>query len=190
MVLLTKGKRKKYLEILGFKGYPDPEVIKRFQRKYFKREKDIDGKYGKDTDILLRHVWNVHASNIENFTVAEFRCNCGHCTGYPDRVRVNTLKFIQRIRDYYKKPVKITSGLRCGYKNKKAGGVRNSKHLCGQALDYYISGVTDTLTGRKKHINMIKSWKNHDYSYGNGYDSNGNSVSSNTMGNAVHTQTK
>ena len=79
---------------------------------------------------------------------------------------------------------------RCKYENTQSGGVRNSKHLTGYAVDYYIKGVTDSKSGRKKHINIIKKWLNHDYSYGNGYDSNGYNRTSVTMGNAVHTQVK
>ena len=189
MALLSITRRKKYLKFLGYQIY-NADSIKRFQAEYFTRPIDIDGIYGNDTDILLRHVYNVKSSGIKNFRPQEFRCPCGKCTGYPDRMKDKTLLFMQRIRDYYNKPVQVTSALRCKYENAQSGGVKNSKHLTGYAVDYYIKGVTDSKSGRKKHINIIKKWLNHDYSYGNGYDSNGYSRYSTSMGNAVHTQVK
>ena len=190
MALLSLTRRKNMLANLGYPAY-NAENIKRFQAKYFTRPIDIDGIYGNDTDILLRHVTNVLIdSNIKNFTPDEFKCTCGKCTGYPDRMRVKTLNFIQRVRDFYGKPVIVTSALRCKYENQKSKGVKNSKHLTGQAVDYVIKGVTDTKSGRIKLIDTIKIWLNHDYSYCNGYDSNKYKRASSTMGNAVHTQTK
>ena len=188
MALLSVGKRKKIFTALKLGEYNSVN-IRKFQSKYFTRAIDIDGIYGKDTDALLRHVYN--CSLVEHFAPFEFKCECGgkYCTGYPTYMNERTLKFMEAIRVHYNKPVYITSGLRCKTYNKKAGGVSNSKHLSGKAVDYYISGVTDTISGRIRHIDLIKKMKNHDYSYCNGYDSLKNKPYSSTMGNAVHTQT-
>ena len=189
MSLLSIAKRKEYFKKLGLGEY-NAKNIKKFQQMYFKRKIDIDSIYGFDTDRLLRHV--VNCLEVRNFSPEEFKCTCGgkYCTGYPDRMRVKTLKFIQRIRDYTGKPVYITSGLRCKKQNQLDGGIKNSKHLTGQAVDYYIKGQTDTLAGRKKLISIIKTWDGHDYSYCWGYDSSGNNIYNPNMGNAIHTQTK
>ena len=162
----------------------------KLQKKYFKRKVDLDGIYGFDTDKLLRHVWN--CSKVRNFSPEEFRCDCGctYCTGYPDYMKLATLKFMQRIRDYTGKPVIVTSGLRDKTQNRIDGGVSYSKHLTGRAVDFYIAGLTNTLEGRKKLINTIKKWDNHDYSYCNGWDSLEDKRYSSTMGNAIHVQTK
>ena len=188
MALLSEGKRKKFFKQLGFNEY-NHETITKFQKMYFTRESDIDGVYGKDTDTLLRHVINVKDCTI-NFKPEEFKCPCGKCNGYPVRMRAITLRLIQAIRNIYNKPLHVTSGIRCKIENANCGGVKNSKHLSGQAVDYYIKGITDSVTGRKKHINRIKNLKNHGYSYGNGYDSEGFTRISRSMGNAIHTETK
>ena len=55
MALLTVDKRKEYFKDLGLGEYSKENVLK-LQKKYFTREKDRDGKYGSDTDNLLRHI--------------------------------------------------------------------------------------------------------------------------------------
>lgn len=189
MALLTIKKRKEYFKKIGLGEY-NTESIRKLQQMYFKRKMDIDGVYGFDTDTLLRHV--VNCSDVRNFSPEEFKCACGgkYCTGYPDRMRLKTLKFIQRIRDYTDRPVHITSGLRCKMQNRIDGGVANSRHLTGQAVDYYIEKTTTNLSGRKLLIDIIRNWDDHDYSYCNGYDSKRIKIINPNMGNAIHTQTK
>lgn len=191
MALLSLKKRKEFFKALNLGEY-NRENIMKLQRKYFIRQKDIDGIYGRDTDILLRHVYNVLMYS-ENFTPDEFRCECGgkYCSGYPDRMRAKTIKLAQQIRTFYGKPMYITSGLRCRkINNMLAGSASQSKHLKGMAIDYYIQGRTDSLTARKLTINTVKAFPEHEYSYGNGIDSNGNHPSAVYMGNAIHSQIK
>ena len=189
MALLSIKKREEYFELIGIGAYNKRNIL-RLQKKYFRRDIDYDGIYGKDTDTLLRHIVNVML-NTKNFKPEEFRCSCGMCTGYPDRMKAKTLKLCQHIRSNYNKPMTITSGLRCLYENSNStGSVINSKHLTGQAFDYYIYGVTDTVFNRKKTIKVIEKFKYHDFSYGDGIDSDGNIRSAKYMGNAMHTQSK
>ena len=58
----------------------------------------------------------------------------------------NMLKLIvyclQPIRDKLQKPMVITSGYRNSQVNKLVGGVSNSAHLYGQAVDFTVSGMT------------------------------------------------
>lgn len=58
----------------------------------------------------------------------------------------NMLKLIvyclQPIRDKLQKPMIITSGYRNSQVNKLVGGVSNSAHLYGQAVDFTVSGMT------------------------------------------------
>ena len=105
-------------------------------------------------------------------------------------MRVNELKHIQNIKSHYGRPMTITSGLRCEYGNRQVGGVPNSAHLKGKAVDFYMKGVTDTEDNRRKSISWIKKQKNHDYTYGDGISSTGAHVSRPSMGNALHTQVK
>ena len=81
--------------------------------------------------------------------------------------------------------------MRCKpYNRRLSGSVSNSRHLTGKALDFYMKGVTDTLSHRKSAIKWIKKQPNHNYTYGNGINSNGYGVRAPYMGNALHTDVK
>ena len=190
MALLTVEKRKKYFEKLGLGAY-NKTNIKKFQRKAFTRKSDIDGVYGTDTDRALRHFRNVK-KYAPNFKPQEFKCECGgkYCTGYPSWMKKVELQNLQAIRDHYKRPITVTSGLRCpGWNRAQRGSIVNSKHLTGYACDFYMKGVTDTLAVRKSAIKWIKKLPNHGYTYGDGYNSNGVYIRAAYMGNALHTDT-
>lgn len=70
---------------------------------------------------------------------SEFECNCG--CGY-DTVDVDLVKVLEFVREYYGKPVTITSGCRCESHNKKCGGSSRSQHLIGKAADFVVKGVS------------------------------------------------
>lgn len=191
MALLSLETRKKWFLSLGLGTY-NKTNIKKLQKRYFTRSKDIDGLYGPDTDRLLRHVHHV-CKYMPDFQPEEFRCGCKgkYCTGYPTWLRVNECKNIQAIRSKYKKPMTVTSGLRCRkFNDTLRGSSKTSRHLNGRAVDFYIPGVTDSLAGRKKVIKYAKKLKNFHYAYGNGYNSYGNAVNAPNMGNAVHSDVR
>lgn len=188
MALLPEEKRKEILEYLGYEY--NAEGIKKFQGDYMARKSDADGKWGPNTQNAALTVYNVKRET-KNFTAKEFRCECNgkYCCGFPDYMKVNELRHIQTIRDHYGKPMKITCGLRCPTENKNVGGIKNSKHLTGQAVDFYIPGVSDTLENRKKSIKYIKTLPHHTFTYGHGIDSTGSYYNAPGMGNALHTDT-
>lgn len=187
MALLTLDKRKKYFLKLGYGEY-NTASIKKMQKKYL-RSVDVDGIYGKNTDILLRHL--INCSTVKDFEPEEFKCTCGHCTGYPTWMRQVELKHLQKIRDHFKVPMDITSGVRCAYENNRVGGVPNSGHLTGYAADFYAKGVTDTVANRTASMAWIVKQSNHKFTYG-AYmkDSDGLYRTAASMGNAMHTETK
>lgn len=76
-----------------------------------------------------------------NFKVSEFAC---HGSGCCSSVLIDTglVEILQKIRDYFGKPVIITSGYRCATHNKTVGGVTGSKHTEGKAADISVQGVT------------------------------------------------
>ena len=191
MALLTVAQRKQYFKELGLGSYNKTNILK-FQKKYMMRAKDYDGIYGTDTDNTLRTVYNVK-KYTKNFSPSEFRCECGgrYCCGYPSYMKPNELKNIQAIRNHWNTPITVTCGLRCkGYNQKLNGSILNSKHLTGQAIDFYQRGVTDTLAHRKAAVKWIRTLPNHTYTYGDGINSYGYWVSAPYMGNALHTDTK
>lgn len=100
-----------------------------------------------------------------NFKLADFKCTCNgkYCDGYNGKKKKCPMKLImvaQYIRNYYDKPVYISSGVRCKKRNKQVGGVKNSKHLKFCAFD----GKVDN----KKAVDVIKVLKKMplvDYTY-------------------------
>lgn len=199
MALLSEAKRKEWFPKLDLGEYNEAN-IKKMQKKYMLRKSDVDGVYGQNTDNLLRHLINCHkALDPKTFKPEEFRCGCNgrHCCGYPTRMRLIELKNVQRIRDHYGKPMLITCGLRCPAYNREVGGISNSEHKKGLAVDFYIPGVTDTYGNRKESIRWMSRMPNHHYTYGNGIYAetiNGRTrtgyVSAPGMGNAMHTDAK
>ena len=199
MALLTVKERKEYFKELKLGSYTKANIEK-LQKRYMLRSSDVDGEYGIDTDNLLRHLMNCHLYlDADNFKPEEFRCGCNgrHCCGYPTYMKPIELENVQAIRSHYKKPMIITCGLRCSEYNREVGGISNSEHKQGLAVDYCIYGVTDTLANRKQNIKWIQTLPNHHYTYGNGIYAetvNGRTttgyVSSPGMGNALHTDSR
>lgn len=190
MSLLSKKDRKIRFKYLGLGEYNSAN-IKKFQKKAFPNlKREWDGIYGTKTDNALRHFYNVEKCT-KNFKPEEFKCTCGSCCGYPTFMKQAELKHLQRIRNHFKVPMKVTSGLRCKYGNAKAGGSETSGHLKGKACDFYAKGVTDSVPNRNKALVWIMKQPNHKFTYGaNMVDSDGTYRSAESMGNAMHTETK
>lgn len=202
-MLLSVKKRQEYLKTLGYyKGAIDGKVgpqtkkaYKDLQEDFFTRKKDIDGKYGKNTDILLRSAYNCR--DLKYFKLDEFKCGCGtkYCTGYPVELKRDLLLYLDDLRSDYGKSISITSGMRCSKWNSKKGGSSGSRHKSGKAVDIYMyGGQSETHKGRKELVDYwITNYKNARYAYCNGYGRTKSSRSyptSNTMGNATHIDIK
>lgn len=89
----------------------------------------------------------VNENNIKdfkNFTYNEIKCKCKgkYCNGYPAGFSYELLKQLQKIRNHFGKPVIITSAVRCNQHNKNVGGISNSRHKEGKAVDFYVKGVS------------------------------------------------
>lgn len=77
-----------------------------------------------------------------NFNKSEFDCKCG-CE-MPEEVFLEIQKLacqLQHIRDFVRKPIKITSSYRCKTHNKSIGGVSNSQHILGKAADIQVEDI-------------------------------------------------
>jgi len=75
-----------------------------------------------------------------NFNLEEFACPC--CLKAPDPESFEFKYFVgklQDIRDLCKFPLHINSAFRCKSHNKAVGGVKNSSHLLGIAVDISIT---------------------------------------------------
>ena len=81
---------------------------------------------------------------IEFFDKEEMRCKCGgrYCDGYPHDVQPLLMQILDRARRWSGHPIVIISGLRCEEWNRIQGGVDNSQHKFGEAVDVYFYGKT------------------------------------------------
>lgn len=79
--------------------------------------------------------------DIQFFSRAEFRCQCGgkYCNGFPAEPAEETVRMADEIRRRAGVPLNVNSGVRCERHNAEVGGVSNSLHTTGQAVD--LSGA-------------------------------------------------
>ena len=191
--------RLKYLgyysgKIDGIEGAGTKKAYLDLQKDYFFRSKDKTGKYNLDTEKLLYTVYNVKRYT-KNFDVKKDKLYCGckgkYCTGYPDFLKASLLQNLQSVRNKYG-ATSISSALRCKTWNKKVGGVNNSKHTQGKAVDFHNS-YGSTLAKRKEEINYFISLPSSSYSYCNGYfktKATSGKKSAPNMGSSIHGDVK
>ena len=123
---------------------------------------DADGYGGTNTDKALTHavaygmpekkVEETTATttkgdfwaDIKHFDRKEFKCKCGniHCNGYPAEPEEKLVRVADRVREHFGSYATVSSGLRCTKHNANVGGVSNSRHLTGKAMDFCIKGKT------------------------------------------------
>lgn len=82
--------------------------------------------------------WN----DIKYFTREEFRCKCGgkYCNGFPAEPQEGMVRAIDQVRKHFGKAFTPNSGVRCPTHNANVGGVSNSRHLYGKAVDFRVPG--------------------------------------------------
>ena len=75
--------------------------------------------------------------DIKYFRREEFRCQCGgkYCNGFPAEPAEETVRMADEIRRRAGVPLSVNSGVRCKQHNADVGGVSNSLHLIGRAVD-------------------------------------------------------
>lgn len=134
----------------GIWGQLSEQATRLFQQDFMAQ---ADGIFGTETETRIRQViasgetavqkpdkkpdiW----SEVRYFTRSEFACRCGKCGGFPAEPEPLLVLLADGIRQYFGKPVLVSSGVRCSAHNKAVGGVSNSRHLTGKAMDFCISG--------------------------------------------------
>ena len=85
--------------------------------------------------------------SLAEFTKSQTAERCG-IDNSPDKEHVDNLQklcdeILQPIRDYFKKPVVISSGYRSPELSKKIGASSRSQHCRGEAADLEIPGVSN-----------------------------------------------
>ena len=136
----------------GIWGNLSSDAAARFQRDY--GNLTADGIAGEKTQEALRKAvaggmpektkgedfWD----HIRYWTREEFRCRCGgkYCSGFPEEPDRVLVELVDDIRAQAGKPGQASSGLRCRTWNQIQGGVADSRHLAGKALDFSIEGMS------------------------------------------------
>lgn len=123
----------------------------KFQQAYNLKD---DGVFGSETEkTILSVIYNNTQptkeetkpdswwDEIEYFDRSEFACKCGKCGGYPKEPQEKLIKVADRVRKHFGKPATVSSGVRCSTHNANVGGVSNSRHLSGKAMDFSVQGV-------------------------------------------------
>lgn len=100
--------------------------------------------------------------DVRYFTREEFKCKCGgqYCNGYPAEMQEAVVKIADAARAHFGKPAHVVSGLRCKKWNAHEGGVANSQHMYGEAVDLRIDGVS-----AEELRQFVSTQPGHRYSY-------------------------
>lgn len=148
---------KQVQDLLDYLGYPvgAPDGITGSQTrqavKLFQAAEGLkaDGDPGQETQTALLaavaagRMYTENAKTgtfwdeIQYFIREEFRCQCGgkYCNGFPAEPVEETVRLADEIRRRAGVPLNVNSGVRCTRHNADVGGVWNSLHLTGQAID-------------------------------------------------------
>ena len=128
--------------LLSFLGYEGEQATAEFQAHYGLVS---DGIFGPKTrEKILQVICQPDGwSGIRHFTRGEFACKCGGiCDGFPAEPEEKLVRIADGIREHFAAPAIVTSGVRCSMHNANVGGVSNSRHLTGKAMDFSVRGKT------------------------------------------------
>lgn len=140
-------------DIDGVWGSGSREACKAFQIDFFQVKEQIDGICGAQTQKALTHAvaYGMPAKAVDKpvsgdfwdgvkyFDKAEFACRCG-CGA--DKMEEKLIKTADRVREHFGNRITVSSGRRCATHNARVGGVSNSRHLSGKAMDFCVSGFS------------------------------------------------
>lgn len=200
MAKLNLRTRQTYLKELGFytgkvdgkEGPLTKKAYRELQNAYFTRQKDLDGKYGNDTDKLLRSAYNCR--DLKHFKLTEFKCKCnGLCTGYPAELSRSLVVELDELREHYGCSINIASGVRCSKHNSRVGGSSGSKHKLGKAVDTNVKTKSTSKAGRREVVNYWTQNMGNYHAYCDDYRIRGGKKSYPNvpgMGNSIHLEVK
>jgi peptidoglycan hydrolase-like protein with peptidoglycan-binding domain len=155
-------------QIDGVSGSQTQDAIRRFQKEYgltvdgvfgAKTEakiREVIGDPTKEKKQETSTVVNTQVVNkpttgdafwdrIKYFTRDEFACKCkqygkAYCNGYPVEPSQKLVNLAEKVRAHFNAPITVSSGIRCKQHNINQGGVANSRHTLGTAMDFAVTG--------------------------------------------------
>ena len=128
-----------------------------FQDRVYVPDGDSGGGYGKQED-KTGTFWD----NIQYFKRSDpyIGCSCGQCGGFPVEPSEKLMRLADAVRAAAGRPMVPTSTVRCRAHNKAVGGVENSRHLLGKAMDFSIPGWSADRT-----LALVRQQKAARYAY-------------------------
>lgn len=128
-------------EVDGIAGNDTATALRVWQKK---NSLTADGIAGVNTRAKLGIKTVDFWATVKHFKKSEFACKCGgrHCNGYPAEINHTLIRVAERAREHFGKPITVSSGIRCSKHNANVGGVSNSRHKLGKAMDFHVQGMS------------------------------------------------
>ena len=87
-------------------------------------------------------------------------CSCGRCGGFPVEPSERLMRLADRVREQAGAAMVPSSTVRCAAHNAEVGGVSNSRHLLGKAMDFSIRGWSAERT-----LSLVRKQQGVHYAY-------------------------
>jgi hypothetical protein len=142
-------------KIDGVWGEGSEQATMNFQNDY---GLTVSGLFDEQTESMAVKAVSGEAHPVENtgkdfweeiryFKKDEFKCKCGgkHCDGFPVEPDEKLVRLADRVRAHFGAAATVSSGVRCVKHNAFVGGVTNSRHLKGTAMDFCIRGLPSSI---------------------------------------------
>jgi peptidoglycan hydrolase-like protein with peptidoglycan-binding domain len=146
--IIQKAIGLKGISIDGYAGTKTKKATKKYQKSKGLVE---DGIAGKQTRATIPELNVDFWDTVKYFKKEEFKCHCNgkYCKGYPVDIDQTLIRVAERARKYFGRPITVSSGVRCNQHNANVGGVWNSRHKLGKAMDFTVAGVSPS---------TVKAW--------------------------------